>query len=295
MLDKKEIVQWFQWLQSDICSQLEATDGQGLFGTDRWERPGGGGGISRTMQGAKIQKGGVGFSEVHGSLSEGAQQNLGVNHAEFFASGVSIVLHPSNPWVPIIHMNVRYFELGDGTWWFGGGIDLTPHYIVVEDARSFHRTLKDVCDRHEIADYDHYKQWADDYFYIRHRSETRGVGGIFFDRLKGKKEEVFLFVQEVGRAFAPIYIELLQKHSEKPFDDGHLHWQNLRRSRYVEFNLVWDRGTQFGLQTNGRTESILMSMPPIAQWEYDHRPANGSEEAFTLSMLKKGIDWINYA
>lgn len=291
MLNKEDITQWFQGLQSEICTELSDADGGGDFGSDVWERPGGGGGISRTFEGDIIEKGGVGFSEVHGNLSEGVQKNLGVNHASFFATGVSIVLHPKNPFIPIIHMNVRYFELGDGTWWFGGGIDLTPHYVVDSDATKFHRALKDVCDQHEIADYDHFKKWADDYFYIKHRSETRGVGGIFFDRLKGDKASTFEFVKAVGGAFAPIYIDLMERYQNEPYTEQNQMWQSLRRSRYVEFNLVWDRGTQFGLQTNGRTESILMSMPPMAKWVYNYQPDPGSKEADTLSKLKKEINW----
>jgi len=293
MLNKINITAWFKGLQTDICDQLAKADGSGKsFRSDLWERPGGGGGLSRTFDGDIIEKGGVGFSEVHGQLSEGAQKNLGVSHGEFFATGVSIVLHPRNPFVPIIHMNVRYFELGDGTWWFGGGIDLTPHYIVDADAAKFHKVLKAVCDRHDIGDYNHFKKWADDYFYIKHRSETRGVGGIFFDRLKGDKTSTFEFVKDVGSAFAPIYIDLMERCHDKGYDESHLQWQALRRSRYVEFNLVWDRGTQFGLQTNGRTESILMSMPPMARWVYNYQPTEGSAEEITLSKLKKEIDWV---
>jgi len=291
MLNKEDIATWFKGLQTEICDQLSTADGGGAFGADVWERPGGGGGISRTFEGKVIEKGGVGFSEVHGHLSEGAQKNLGVNHSDFFASGVSIVLHPHNPFIPIIHMNVRYFELGDGTWWFGGGIDLTPHYVVDADAAKFHRALQSVCDKHDMADYQHFKKWADDYFYIKHRSETRGVGGIFFDRLKGDKETTFEFVKDVGQAFSPIYIDLMKRYKDSSYSESNQMWQSLRRSRYVEFNLVWDRGTQFGLQTNGRTESILMSMPPMAKWVYNFQPEEGSEEAQTLSKLKKGIDW----
>ena len=294
MPNKIDITTWFKGLQTDICSQLSTADGSGPeFHSDLWERPGGGGGLSRTFSGDIIEKGGVGFSEVYGNLSEGAQKNLGVNHSEFFATGVSIVLHPKNPFIPIIHMNVRYFELGDGTWWFGGGIDLTPHYIVDADATKFHVALKAVCDKHEIGDYDHFKKWADDYFYIKHRSETRGVGGIFFDRLKGEKAATFEFIKDVGSSFAPIYTDLMKRYHDKPYDESHQLWQSLRRSRYVEFNLVWDRGTQFGLQTNGRTESILMSMPPMAKWVYNYQPEEGSEESLTLSKLKKEIDWVN--
>ncbi len=305
MLTKEEIIQYFRELQDDICLRLEAADGEGRFHEDAWERPEGGGGRTRVIQGRHIAKGGVNFSAVHGPMPEKISRALSLEPGHFLATGVSIVLHPANPMVPIIHMNVRYFEVqpkarpeAENTWWFGGGIDLTPHYINAEDARFFHRELKKVCDAHHPDHYPLFKQWADDYFYLRHRRETRGVGGIFFDRLNGEegfsKQERFAFVKDVGESFAPLYVHFLKKHREKPFGERELAWQGLRRGRYVEFNLVWDKGTKFGLDTEGRTESILMSLPPVAHWQYDHRPEEGSAEAATLSLLKKGIDWINY-
>ncbi|MDX1629853.1 MAG: oxygen-dependent coproporphyrinogen oxidase, partial [Fulvivirga sp.] len=216
--------------------------------------------------------------------------------ADFFATGVSIVLHPYNPFVPIIHMNVRYFEMTDGTWWFGGGIDLTPHYINNSDATYFHQQLKNVCDKHDVNYYEKFKRWADDYFFLQHRQETRGIGGIFFDRLNEKsgksKEALFDFVQDVGNAFAPIYVHFMDQHKDKQYTDAHKAWQKLRRGRYVEFNLVWDKGTKFGLETNGRTESILMSLPPEATWTYDFQPTPGSKEEDTLHKLRKDINWI---
>ncbi|HEY1053834.1 MAG TPA: oxygen-dependent coproporphyrinogen oxidase, partial [Emticicia sp.] len=206
------------------------------------------------------------------------------------------VQHPLSPMVPIIHMNVRYFELSNGTCWFGGGIDLTPHYVVEEDARWFHQQLKAACDTQSTEYYPKYKEWADNYFFIPHRNETRGVGGIFFDYLKPKdetpKEEIFAFVQSVGESFAPIYTHLMAKNSALPYGERETNWQMLRRGRYVEFNLAWDRGTKFGLETNGRTESILMSLPPVANWVYDYQPEAGSEEEKTLGLLQKGIDWV---
>jgi coproporphyrinogen III oxidase len=198
--------------------------------------------------------------------------------------------------VPIIHMNVRYFEMSTGQSWFGGGIDLTPHYVVEADARWFHEALRAVCDQHNIADYQKLKIWADDYFFIRHRQETRGIGGIFFDNLTAEtdaeKARNFAFVQDVGNAFAPIYTHFMAQNHDLPFGEREKNWQNLRRGRYVEFNLVWDRGTKFGLETDGRTESILMSMPPVANWVYDYRPEPGSREEETLHWLRKGIDWV---
>lgn len=301
MATKEEIREWFKDLQQRICSAIEATDGSGKFITDTWERPGGGGGTARVLtNGNIIEKGGVNFSEVFGPAPEAILRSLNLPMGEslnFFATGVSIVMHPHNPMVPIIHMNVRYFEMSNGTYWFGGGIDLTPHYVVEEDARRFHEKLKEVCDRHHPSYYRDFKKWADDYFFIKHRNETRGIGGIFFDYLKAEngftKNDRFHFVQSVGNAFAPIYTEFMARNSTLSFSEKEKHWQYLRRGRYVEFNLVWDRGTKFGLDTDGRTESILMSLPPQAQWEYNYKPEENSREAQTLARLRKGIDWVS--
>lgn len=288
---------FFRHLQNDICAQLEAADGHGRFRQDVWERPGGGGGQTRVLQGRKIEKGGVNFSAVYGQLTARAAQALQIgDDRNFYATGVSIVLHPENPHVPIIHMNVRYFETDGGRWWFGGGIDLTPHYVVEEDARWFHAQLKAVCDRHHPDYYARFKPWADEYFYLPHRQETRGIGGVFFDRLAEQepleRAALFAFVQDVGRAFAPTYTELLLRNADRPYNAAEQEWQRLRRGRYVEFNLVWDRGTKFGLETDGRTESILMSLPPLAAWTYDYEPTPGSREEQTLALLRKGIDWL---
>ena len=296
--NKEVISNWFKELQDNICGKLETLEPSARFREDLWERAGGGGGRTRIILGQNIEKGGVNFSAVHGTLPEGATKSLGVEGDKFFATGVSIVLHPHNPFVPIIHMNVRYFEMDEGTWWFGGGIDLTPHYIQKEDAGFFHRGLKSICDKHHMGYYPKFKKWADDYFFIPHRNETRGVGGIFFDRLneKGdfKKSRRWAFVQDVGNIFTPIYLELNQRNNSKAYSARHKGWQSLRRSRYTEFNLVWDRGTKFGLQTGGRTESILMSLPPSAHWVYDFKAEKSSDEAFTLNHLRKEIDWANY-
>lgn len=304
-MTKEQIAGWFKELQEHICQELELADGQAKFEEDQWLRDDpvagekqGGGGRSRVIRhGKMLEKGGVNFSAVWGQSPENMLKKLKLRQADFFASGVSIVMHPQNPMLPIIHMNVRYFEMSNGIWWFGGGIDLTPHYVVKEDARWFHQQLKEVCDRHDPSHYSRFKQWADDYFYIRHRKETRGVGGIFFDRLSGQepgdKEKIFNFVQDVGRAFAPIYTQLIRKNGMLPYGAQEKEWQRLRRGRYVEFNLVWDKGTKFGLDTNGRTESILMSLPPLAAWEYNYSPEAGSPEAQTLALLKKDIDWLS--
>lgn len=296
-LTKEEIAAYFEKLQTSICSQLEAADGKGKFRSDHWQRTEGGGGNSRIIEkGQIIEKGGVNFSAVHGPTPENILKALGLDKADFYATGVSIVQHPHNPRVPIIHMNVRYFEMSSGSWWFGGGIDLTPHYIDEGQASWFHRQLKKACDLHDVSYYPAFKKWADDYFFLKHRNETRGVGGIFFDRLgsdKGAKEQLFSFVKSVGETFAPVYTHLMQLNSTKAFGDKEKQWQQLRRGRYVEFNLVWDKGTRFGLDTNGRTESILMSLPPQANWQYNYEPEEGSEEWETLDKLKKDIDWLN--
>jgi len=293
--NRSEIKSFFMNLQDNICTSLESLDGEGKFQEDLWERPEGGGGRSRVILGGKIEKGGVNFSAVEGHLPEKISNALGLDPTDFFATGVSIVLHPKNPMVPIIHMNVRYFETSVGKYWFGGGIDVTPHYVVDEDAQFFHNHLKSVGDKHDAAYYPHHKKWADDYFYIPHRKETRGIGGIFFDRLEADethtKQDRFDYVKDVGESFVPIYTELMNRNNSKAYTDDHKSWQFHRRGRYVEFNLVWDEGTKFGLQTNGRIESILMSMPPIANWTYNHEIKPGSDEEITQSKLIKGIDW----
>jgi coproporphyrinogen III oxidase len=224
------------------------------------------------------------------------KKQLGLNGDEFFATGVSIVLHPNNPHVPIIHMNVRYFELSDGTFWFGGGIDLTPHYIVPEQAKLFHQGLKEICDKYHPSFYEKFKNWADDYFYIPHRNETRGVGGIFYDHQAIEsgvsKEQLLNFAMELGDNFTVLYNEQAELGRNKEFTNQEIEWRNLRRGRYVEFNLVNDRGTKFGLLSGGRTESILMSLPANASWEYNLKLEEGSKEFKTLNSLKKGVDWV---
>ena len=298
-LEKETISAYFKNLQDNICIGLETADMGAKFIEDVWERPGGGGGRTRIIQnGNIIEKGGVGFSAVFGSSSFQLLHQLNIKEpADFYATGVSIVVHPHNPRVPIIHMNVRYFEMDNGSYWFGGGIDLTPHYVVEGDAIYFHKQLKNVCEKYDPQYYQKFKQWADDYFYIKHRKETRGIGGIFFDNLKEdenhSKENIFDFVKNVGETFVPVYKYFMDKNFSIPFSEKEKKWQLIRRGRYAEFNLVWDRGTKFGLETDGRTESILMSLPPQAEWHYNAIPAKGGEEEKTLSYLIKGIDWAN--
>lgn len=293
-----EIVDFFRGLQARICTAIETADGGATFQHDVWQRAAGGDGQTNLIQnGNVLERGGVAFSHVHGPMPEKITNRLGLPAGvDFDATGVSIVLHPRSPRVPIIHMNTRFFQTSDGTHWFGGGIDLTPIYIIPEDAQYFHSRLKAVCDAFDPSYYADYKAQADSYFYLKHRKETRGVGGIFYDHLKAatpdEMRKHFAFTQAVGEAFADIYINIINRHRDEPFTERELAFQALRRSRYVEFNLVWDAGTKFGLETDGRTESILMSMPPTAAWTYDYQPEPDSPESFTLESLRP-IDWLN--
>jgi len=297
MVFKDRVVEAYQQIQDQICKSLELADGKAKFEEEIWNRDGGGGGRTRIMQhGNVIEKGGVNFSAVHGKLPDAIKKAFKVDSDEFFATGVSIVMHPNNPFVPIIHMNIRYFEMNDETRWFGGGIDLTPHYIIDTDARYFHHLLKQTCDQFDTSFYPKFKAHADDYFFIKHREETRGVGGIFYDRLKPENtglsfDQLLDFSIAVGNTFIPAYTELIDRNRDKEFDEHQQEWQYLRRSRYAEFNLVYDAGTKFGLETNGRIESILMSLPPMAKWVYNHQALPDSQESYTLSKLKKGIEW----
>lgn len=294
-LDKENIAEQFRGLQDFICTKIEQIDGMS-FQEDLWTRPEGGGGRSRVIQGNIVEKGGVNFSEVYGRVTPLMLKNTELQAKEFFATGVSIVLHPKSPHIPIIHMNVRYFEFDNGSYWFGGGIDLTPHYIIPEQATIFHKSLKNICDQYNVEYYKKFKNWADDYFFIPHREETRGVGGIFFDHQTAEdldgKLALLNFCIDLGQAFPEIYHEQIKRGFSQPINDAHTQWMNLRRGRYVEFNLVHDRGTKFGLVSGGRTESILMSMPPTAQWEYCHSSEPDSLEHQTMQLLRKGINWI---
>lgn len=297
MVKTAEIISYFKTLQDEICQSLEKLDGKGRFEEDLWTREEGGGGRTRIFHGAGIEKGGVNFSHVYGAVTPAMKEAMNMDGEQWLACGVSIVLHPVSPMVPIIHMNVRYFELDGGKdWWFGGGIDLTPHYVDVELAKKFHLKMKSVCDPFDPATYDKYKKWADDYFYIPHRHETRGIGGIFFDHLNdesGKnKESIFQFVKNVGEVFVPTYKEQYKTTVNRPFGTREKSWQMIRRGRYVEFNLVWDRGTKFGLLSDGRTESILMSLPPQANWAYQFDPTNDENAMKTQKWLKKEVNWV---
>ncbi len=295
---REEVARAYQHIQDQICIGLAAADGKAKFEEELWQRDGGGGGRTRVMQhGNVIEKGGVNFSAVHGKLPEAVKKAFKVESDDFFATGVSIVMHPNNPFVPIIHMNIRYFEMNEQTRWFGGGIDLTPHYVIPTDARFFHHRLKQTCDEFDPSFYPKFKATADDYFFIKHREETRGVGGIFYDRLKPENtaldfNQILDFSLAIGNTFLPVYTELIDRNRDQSFTEAQKEWQYLRRSRYAEFNLVYDAGTKFGLETNGRIESILMSLPPTAKWNYNPQIIAGSEEEQTQTFLKKGIDWV---
>lgn len=298
MISKEQIAEKYKEIQDEISQALEALDGKAHFVEELWEREGGGGGRTRIIQhGNILEKGGVNFSAVHGKLPEQIKKAFGVDEDEFFATGVSIVIHPNNPWVPIIHMNIRYFELNEEVRWFGGGIDLTPHYVDEQDASYFHQELKRVCDQYSAEFYPKFKDWADNYFFIKHREETRGIGGIFYDKLTPQKagisdQEIFDFSCDLGHLFPKVYSELVNRSRDKQFTEAEKNWQLLRRGRYVEFNLVYDAGTKFGLETNGRIESILMSLPEQANWFYNFKTETGSKEEKTLSLLKKGVNWV---
>ena len=282
---------YFRDLQDRITQSLERLDGS-PFREDLWSRGGGGGGRTRVLEnGGVFEKAGVNFSAVSGSLPEqfAAKIPLGTGTA-FSAAGVSLVLHPKSPMIPTVHANFRYLEKGDAAW-FGGGTDLTPYYPFLEDAVDFHWALKSVCDRHDPQFYPKFKKWCDEYFYLKHRGETRGVGGVFFDYLEGDREKVFAFVADLGDAFLDAYTPIVKRRLGETYTERHCQYQLYRRGRYVEFNLLYDRGTIFGLETRGRTESILMSLPPLARWVYDFKPEPGSLEEQSLEFFKPR-DWI---
>jgi len=286
---------YFQSLQDRICSALEQLDGPGRFREDSWQREGGGGGRTRVLaEGAVFEKAGVNFSDVHGEFSEEFIAQLGKQPPgegrSFQATGISLVLHPRSPIVPTVHANFRFLIKGE-KWWFGGGSDLTPYYPYREDVIHFHRTWKAICDRHApLIDYAKLKKWCDDYFYLPHRQEHRGVGGIFFDYLEGDFEKLFAFVRDCGEAFLEAYLPIARRRKDERYTDEQRTFQQIRRGRYVEFNLLYDRGTLFGLKTGGRIESILMSLPPSVRWTYDYRPVAGSREAELFEFLKPR-DW----
>jgi coproporphyrinogen III oxidase len=287
----RRVADFFRELQERICAALEEIDGSGRFREDAWERPGGGGGRTRVLAGGAVfEKAGVNFSDVAGQFSEEFARQVPGEGRDFTATGISLVLHPRNPFVPTVHANFRFLTKGAKRW-FGGGGDLTPYYPFREDVIHVHQTWKAACDRHAgVADYARFKQWCDEYFFLAHRHEARGVGGIFFDYLEGDLERLFAFVRDCGGAFLEAYLPIARRRKDLPYGARERAFQEFRRGRYVEFNLIYDRGTHFGLKTGGRVESILMSLPPVVRWEYDYRPEPGSREAELYEYLTPR-DW----
>lgn len=294
-------------IQAEICKDLEDVDGEEKFLVEKWDRAEGGGGITCVMQDSNVwEKAGVNISVVNGTLPPAAAEQMRVRHKElsqgkltFFAAGISSVLHPRNPKVPTLHFNYRYFEVFDNEqgkkhWWFGGGTDLTPYFLDKEDIIHFHTTLKEACDKHNKEYYKRFKNWCDDYFFIKHRGERRGVGGIFFDDLDTPDQnQLFKFITSCAESVIPSYLPIVKKHKNDGYTYSDRQWQLLRRGRYVEFNLVYDRGTKFGLFTpEARIESILMSLPLFARWEYGHKPKPGSKEAEIMEVYVKPKDWV---
>lgn len=301
---KEKFSDYIQNLQNEICSSLEEIDGKSSFREDDWDREGGGGGKTRVIsKGDVFEKGGVNISTVHGELPEPIKKHFNVEDGWFWAGGISLVVHPKSPMIPTVHANFRYFELYDDEemmhpvdGWFGGGADLTPYYLYEEDARHFHQVFKDVCDKHGDDLYPDFKKQCDEYFYNSHRNEARGVGGLFFDYLRADDkrtlEDWHSFVQDTGNVFLDSYIPIVEKRKDETYGEEERYWQEIRRGRYVEFNLIHDRGTLFGLKTNGRIESILMSLPPEVRWDYDFNPEEGSREAKMIEVLKEPREWV---
>ena len=302
-IDIQVVADFMKQLQDKICAELEAADGQARFVEDSWTKPSGGGGRSRVMtDGAVFEKGGVNFSHVQGDNmpASATAHRPELAGRSYQAVGVSLVMHPHNPFVPTSHANVRFFiaekEGEEPIWWFGGGFDLTPCYGFEQDCVDWHRTSKAICDRFDPSYYDNFKAWCDRYFYLKHRDEPRGVGGLFFDDLnQAGFADSFGFVQAVGEGYLDAYLPIVKRRQDHPYNDDHKAFQRYRRGRYVEFNLVFDRGTLFGLQSGGRTESILMSMPPEVRWEYCYQPVAGSDEARLTDYYLKPRDWLNLA
>jgi len=299
---KDQFYKHIENLQDSITSKIEEVDGLAKFEEDIWQRQEGGGGRTRVIEnGAIFEKGGVNISAVHGELPEVLRKQFNADEGTFFACGLSLVLHPINPMIPTVHANWRYFEMYDTTGemvtqWFGGGQDLTPYYLFEEDAIHFHTVCKNVCDSYSPDFYSTFKKNCDDYFWNAHREEARGVGGLFFDYLKSTNcysiQDRYDFVTAVGASFLESYLPIVKKRKDISFTISQKDWQEIRRGRYVEFNLVHDRGTLFGLKTNGRIESILMSLPPVVQWKYNHHPEKESEEERLIAVLTNPKEWV---
>ena len=294
LLDRlmQEVAAATRVLQADMCAALERLDGRGRFSSDAWERAGGGGGVTRVLEeGAVLEKAGVNVSHVHGRMPPGLERRVAGEGGAFAAAGLSVIVHPQNPFGPTAHANIRLVRRGDAAW-FGGGADLTPYYLFEEDCRDFHRALRGACERHLPGSYARHKRTADEYFFLRHRGEHRGVGGIFYEDLGGDLEAELRFSVEVARAFLEAYLAVVARRKDLPHGEAERRWQEVRRGRYVEFNLLHDRGTVFGLESGGRTESILVSLPPRVRWEYQRQPEPGSPEEALLEVLRTPRDWI---
>ncbi len=299
---KEKFYQHIQQLQDSITQEVSALDCKADFQEDLWEREGGGGGRTRIIEdGDVFEKGGVNISAVHGQLPVSLQQHLKVSEGNFYACGLSLVLHPKNPFVPTVHANWRYFEMynqqGDVTsQWFGGGQDLTPYFLFEDDAVYFHQVCQNVCNLHGEELYPQYKKQCDEYFWNTHRNEARGIGGLFFDYLKANEtytlQERYDFVTAVGHSFVKAYLPIVSKRKDIPYTQEDVKWQQIRRGRYVEFNLIHDKGTLFGLKTGGRIESILMSLPAVVQWRYNHQPKENSPQQKLIDVLKNPKDWV---
>jgi coproporphyrinogen III oxidase len=300
---KETWINFIHQLQDHICKALEAVDGKAVFVEDKWERPEGGGGRTRVIANGNVfEKGGVNTSVVFGEVTDIMRKQLRIEGEKWFACGLSLVIHPTSPFVPTVHCNYRMFELYDKNdnvvdRWFGGGTDLTPYYLFEEDAKHFHKTYKDVCDEYDTHFYQNFKKECDDYFVNYHRNnERRGIGGIFYDHQKPSAEKDVTFWVNFGKscgyAFTQAYVPIVEKRKDLPYTAEQKHWQEIRRGRYVEFNLVHDRGTIFGLKTNGRIESILMSLPPTVRFEYNYQPVAGSEEDKLLQVCLHPKDWV---
>ena len=288
-------------LQKKITSEIELLDQKSKFKNDKWIRKEGGGGLTMVIENGNVfEKGGVNVSKVHGILPKSMSELLGVDQSDFFACGISMVLHPKNPMAPTFHSNLRFFELYQKNkiidCWFGGGLDLTPYYLFEKDAHLFHSSCKKICDKFSSNYYIKFKEKCDKYFWNTHRNEARGVGGLFFDYCRGKsKDEMnnwLMFIQELGNSFMDPYLDIVRKRTKMRYSKQNADWQQIRRGRDVEFNLLHDKGTLFGLKTNGRIESILMSMPPRVKWNYDSKPEKGSDEENLIKILKSPKNWI---
>ncbi len=302
-VDSERVIEYLTRLQQSITAEIERLDGDKAFAVDEWQRPAGGGGRSMVLRDGKVfEQAGVNYSEVYGDNlpASATAHRPELAGRDFRAMGVSLVIHPNNPYVPTSHANVRFFiaekEGAEPIWWFGGGFDLTPYYGQREDCIHWHQVARQACDPFGEDCYTRYKNWCDDYFFLKHRNEPRGIGGLFFDDLNEPDfEQAFAFMRSVGDHYLPAYAPIVERRRDQPYGEREKNFQWYRRGRYVEFNLVYDRGTLFGLQSGGRTESILMSLPPVVNWRYNYQPEAGSAEAELTEYYLQARDWLSEA